>query len=301
MAATKKPKTTEEKAVDTKAFADMIAQYTDGIKEKNIYGRLAAAKAILGQCKFEKSGASKLKNGEIKFRYMQLGDFLPEVKQVVFDCGLEYHYTDFSKEKCGITFVNIDQPDETLTMSIVPERASVYQADAIQNMGAEITYLRRYLIIAALDLIEEDQVDATRDEPQPQNKPKSTTVPWVRTAAEAYKMPMVGGKHDKKTFLEVLSIDPDYISALADSQKDSPWKRAARLIIDDLEEKRMAEASEQAAPEPEDIDQSKEADAVQNGFVSDEEAARLMDEEFKKEMEKETNGNGMHDFAREDK
>lgn len=299
MAATKKPNTAEEKTVDTKAFTDMIPQYTDGIKDKNIYGRLAAAKAILGQCKFEKSGASKLKNGEIKFRYMQLGDFLPVVKQVVFDCGLEYHYTDFTKDKCGITFVNIDQPDETLTMSITPERASVYQADAIQNMGAEITYLRRYLIIAALDLIEDDQVDATRyDQPTgrgQQQKPSVIQATHIApsTPSEAYKIVANTGKYAGKTMEQILKVDLEYIKALA-TGSGKFWDITAQLILDDIDQ------SQQEAVQAEDVDQAAEAEAAEEGFVSDEEAARLLDEEFKREMEKEAKGNGMHDFAKED-
>jgi hypothetical protein len=56
----------------------------------------------------------------------------------------------------------------------------------VQNLGAVTTYLRRYLWGTALDLIEDDEIDATTDTTKPVAKPAPKPVAPVVPIEETY-------------------------------------------------------------------------------------------------------------------
>ena len=55
----------------------------------------------------------------------------------------------------------IDKPDETIQFLSPMSEASLKGCHAIQNLGAVQTYLRRYLWVNALEIVEHDALDAT--------------------------------------------------------------------------------------------------------------------------------------------
>jgi hypothetical protein len=101
------------------------------------------------------------KSGHNKFSgyyYFELGDFLPAVQQIFHEVGL-CGVVSFSKDYAELSIV--DTEDGTLlTISSPMAAAELKGAHPIQQLGAVETYQRRYLWMAALELVEHDAIDA---------------------------------------------------------------------------------------------------------------------------------------------
>ena len=129
--------------------------YEEIVRGLNVYGKLAVARG-----KFLASGVKKNgKNTYAEFKYFTLEDIIP-VKQSIFnEVGLVDHIS-FGTEVAVLTLTNIDNPEEKIEfMSPLREDESLIK-NPIQKLGAIETYVRRYLYLLMLDIIESDTVDA---------------------------------------------------------------------------------------------------------------------------------------------
>jgi hypothetical protein len=106
------------------------------------------------------------------FKYFELSDFLPSVNTIFAELGLcsvfcindgEATLRIYDSEFGGVIFFN--SPIADTVSRVVIEGG---KSPAIQALGSLHTYLRRYLLINALELVENDIVDATikKDEPK---------------------------------------------------------------------------------------------------------------------------------------
>jgi len=131
----------------------------------SVYKKLNAVRLALHAMELKKTGY----NSFGKWHYFELADFLVPALKLFDEHGL-----------CG--GVSKDGEDMTLSVcdieatgrvifSIPLSSAALKGAHEVQNLGAVITYSRRYLWTLALEILEHDAVDAS--EPQ---KPKATTV-----------------------------------------------------------------------------------------------------------------------------
>lgn len=135
--------------------------------EMNIYQKLQEVRFIVSNSIGKKSG----KNAYAGFEYFELKDFVPQTISALRDYGLT-------------SLFNINSPTETCpevaTLTITDGKEyvvfSVPTADAtgkgqlpIQALGSKITYLRRYLYLIALDIVENDVVDALSTEQKDTN------------------------------------------------------------------------------------------------------------------------------------
>jgi hypothetical protein len=126
------------------------------MSELNIYAKVQQVKVDLQTLEIKKSGSRKVsKNSEKKIPYFQLPDFLPTVNKLFLEIGL-HSLISFGKEEATLTITNIDNPTEQLISSSPSGNAGLIGGTAIQNIGAAQTYLRRYLIVNALDIAESD-------------------------------------------------------------------------------------------------------------------------------------------------
>lgn len=146
----------------------------DNVRDLNIYGKLAMARTMFLSNGVKKSG----KNTYAEFLYFTLEDIIP-VKQAIFnEVGL-VDSISFGTEVATLTLTNIDNPDETIEfMSPLREDESLIK-NPIQKLGAIETYVRRYLYLLMLDIVEADTVDAISDKPTVENTqaPKKSTKP----------------------------------------------------------------------------------------------------------------------------
>jgi len=118
-----------------------------------VYKKLQEARFRLVNTTIQKSGKNKFAG----FEYFELGDFIPAIQKIFNEVGL-----------CGVvSFADIatltiyDADDGTSIQFCTPiVNAENAKGQPIQSLGATHTYLRRYLWLLALEIVEHDAVDS---------------------------------------------------------------------------------------------------------------------------------------------
>lgn len=123
----------------------------------NVYQRLNLAREKFHTLKLAKTGHNKFAG----YNYFELGDFLIPALNVFRDVGLT-GVVSFGADTARLTIVNVDKPEETIAIESPMSEAQLKGCHAVQNLGAVQTYLRRYLWVAALEIVEHDAVDASQ-------------------------------------------------------------------------------------------------------------------------------------------
>lgn len=129
------------------------------IKKLNIYQKLQKCRAELSKEKLTKSGENKFSN----YKYFELGDFLPKVNKLFFENGLASEFNLYEKI-AKLRVIDSEEPTSQITFTVPVAEANIKGTSPIQVLGGQITYLRRYLYINALEIAESDMVN-----PQNQN------------------------------------------------------------------------------------------------------------------------------------
>ena len=122
----------------------------------NVYQKLNEARERFHQSKLNKSGQNKFAG----YKYFELSDFVVPALQIFKDVGLT-SVISFGKETADMRIVNNEKPDEVIVIESPMSSAALKGCHEVQNLGAVQTYLRRYLWVAALEIVEHDALDAT--------------------------------------------------------------------------------------------------------------------------------------------
>ena len=122
----------------------------------NVYQKLNAAREEFHRAKLKKSGMNKFAG----YQYFELSDFIIPALDIFKKHGLT-SVISFGIEKAHMQIVNTDKPDETIIIHTPMSTAALKGCHEVQNLGAVQTYLRRYLWVAALEIVEHDALDAT--------------------------------------------------------------------------------------------------------------------------------------------
>lgn len=152
----------------------------------NIYQKLQTIRVALQNKNLKKSGNNKFAG----YNYYELGDFLPVINQLMLDNGVTSVVT--FGETARLTLVNCDKPEETIVFESPMREATLKGAHPIQNLGAVETYSRRYLYMAAFEIVESDVLDATNGSSDPRNvpqqgKPQNTQPPVQQKKSQLSK------------------------------------------------------------------------------------------------------------------
>lgn len=140
---------------------------------------LQTVRSELSQMTLKKSGHNKFSG----FDYFELSDFLPAVQQLCAKHGI----CPVFMLSGGVATLTIHscEDDSSITIEIPATAVEMKGANAIQCLGAEVTYLRRYCYMVAFEISENDSVDAVcGKEPSPANTKsnpmarKSMKVAW---------------------------------------------------------------------------------------------------------------------------
>lgn len=122
----------------------------------NVYQKLNEARAKFHQSQLKKSGHNKFAN----YYYFELGDFVIPALQIFKEVGLT-SVISFGKEEAKMEVVNTEAPEEKVVITSPMSTAALKGCHEVQNLGAVQTYLRRYLWVAALEIVEHDAIDST--------------------------------------------------------------------------------------------------------------------------------------------
>lgn len=102
------------------------------------------------------------KTGENKFagyKYFELGDFLVPAQKIFADLGL-CGVVSFTADIASLTITDLEDGSSTVITSPMGS-ANLKGCHEVQNIGAVETYQRRYLWVAAFEIVEHDALDAT--------------------------------------------------------------------------------------------------------------------------------------------
>lgn len=130
----------------------------------SVHLKLTKARLLLSAIKLNKSGHNTFN----KYKYYELGDFMPQVQNIFDQLGL-CGVVSYGQEMAVLTIVDAESGQMVEITSPMAE-AQIKGATPIQNMGAIHTYLRRYLWVTAMELVEHDELDQQKIEEDP--KPK---------------------------------------------------------------------------------------------------------------------------------
>lgn len=157
-----------------------MATATKTTKEPmNVYQKLIEARAQFLNDGVEKSG----KNMNVGFKYFELTDIVPSVTKIFKELGL-IAIDKFTNETAYMTIVNCDAPEETIEFEapfnqIAPivSNAGKQVTNEMQALGSSITYMRRYLYMIAMDIVENDEIEPqiTNDTPAEATKKAPAT------------------------------------------------------------------------------------------------------------------------------
>ena len=118
------------------------------------YAKLMAARIELQSQTLKKSGHNKFAN----YSYFELGDFLPVI-QTIFHNNKMAGVVSFGAELATLTIVDLEDNSQVLITSPMSS-AALKGCHEVQNLGAVQTYIRRYLWVAALEIVEHDAIDS---------------------------------------------------------------------------------------------------------------------------------------------
>ena len=127
------------------------------MENKNIFDLLQNVRVELAEANLTKSGKNKFQN----FDYFELKDFVPTATKLFKKYGLTPIFNievgQDGVEYAVLDIIKGDSANEKIRFKSPTAEPS--GSNPIQQLGAKITYLRRYLYLIALDIVENDTVD----------------------------------------------------------------------------------------------------------------------------------------------
>ena len=167
-----------------------------------VFKKLQKARRLVLESGIEKSGHNKFSN----YHYFELGDFIPSAHKVFDEVGL-CGVVRFGETIATLTIYDSDAEGSVeFTTPIV--HAENAKGQAIQSLGSTHTYIRRYLWLMALELVENDVIDSLPQE----EKPKAVEKPVEKPVAKpAEKKPVVidKGENFKEWEIKVRKVDDE--------------------------------------------------------------------------------------------
>ena len=120
----------------------------------SVHKKLMQARVKLLSVDMKKSGQNKFAG----YSYFELGDFIPHVQTIFNELGL-CGVVSFTHSHAELTITDVE--DGTVIVVSTPmAEANLKGAHPIQNLGAVLSYQRRYLWMAAMELVEGDAIDS---------------------------------------------------------------------------------------------------------------------------------------------
>ena len=227
------------------------------VMPKTLYGKLKQIKVELRKVINTKSGY----NTHSKFKYYQLEDFLPQILEAFSKYNIYNEYsidtdleiveerTDFDGdgtphksvtkrpvEYAYLYLKNLDNEDDEMVYRLKTAEASVYGAAAIQNLGAKITYMKRYVYMSLLDIVEPDAVDsAPQGETQtvPQNTIQAPQPPvnYTTNVAEMHRVPEPVVMPQEQVVTNNVTIEPTGATSVEEPMTLETKTLIAQMLI----------------------------------------------------------------------
>jgi len=168
-----------------------------------VFKKLQKARRMVLESGIEKTGHNKFSN----YKYFELGDFIPVAHKIFDEVGL-CGVVSFG-DRATLTIFNADEPGavEFATPIVYAENA---KGQAIQSLGSTHTYLRRYLWLLALELVENDVIDSLPQEEKPKAAEKVAEKPEPKLIPNQKKPVVIDkGENFKEWEIKVRKVDDE--------------------------------------------------------------------------------------------
>ena len=164
------------------------AQAVDWTK-KNVTQKLIEARIRFQAANVKKSGINRY----AEFKYFTLEDIIPVKTQIFNDLGLlDTISFGMDNGNAVLTLHNVDGGEEDYLVFVSPTAADESLIkNPIQKLGAVETYVRRYLYMLMLDIVETDIIDETSGKDEAPSAPKKSNRPASPEKREEVKKELI--------------------------------------------------------------------------------------------------------------
>jgi hypothetical protein len=123
---------------------------------ENVYTKIQDMRVELQNAGLQKSGHNKFAD----YKYFELEDFIPTVNKMMQEKGLcsRFEYAA-NGGGCELSIFESAKPEVVIAFQIPMSTASLKGCHEVQNLGAVVSYIRRYLWTLALEIVESDALD----------------------------------------------------------------------------------------------------------------------------------------------
>lgn len=121
----------------------------------SVHKKLMQARVKLQATEMKKSGLNKFAG----YSYFELGDFIPHIQNIFNNVGL-CGVVSFDATHATLCITDTEDGSQIVVTSPMAE-ANLKGAHPIQNLGAVLSYQRRYLWMTAMEIVEHDILDAS--------------------------------------------------------------------------------------------------------------------------------------------
>lgn len=197
----------------------------------SVYGKLQKARAMLLLSDIKKSGMNKFAG----FQYFELADVLPAITKIFNEIGL-CGVVRFTSDTATLTIYDAEDANHgSIEFTSPLVYADMSKSQAIQNLGSTHTYMRRYLWLMAMEIVEHDAVDAAPQEEKPKPIAKPKTPPPLSGKGEDVSWNITIDPEANWKDSAVLGITKSLDFAASTADVESIWK-VNRAIFDRMKE-----------------------------------------------------------------
>lgn len=181
----------------------------EAVTTYNIYKKLQLARQDFFNEGVKKSGI----NTHAEFKYFELEDIVPVASKIFEKYNCLFLVT-FPEDKAVGRLINLDNVEEELIVECKTTQIAEpgkFRMNEIQALGANITYMRRYLYFLLLDIIQDDDID------NQDNSKITSTKPVTPEKREEIKNSLTNSKEQadeiqikalKKALKKLKELDP---------------------------------------------------------------------------------------------
>ena len=175
----------------------------------SVHKKLMAARVKLLSTEMKKSGQNKFAG----YSYFELGDFIPHVQAIFNELGL-CGVVSFDNTYASLTITDTEDGTVIVVTSPMAE-ANLKGAHPIQNLGAVLSYQRRYLWMAAMELVEGDAIDSAPPVEAPKPVATQTPAPAAKPAQKPVKQ--------RPDPIPPHHVEPNRWTIIIDAPDDATW------------------------------------------------------------------------------
>jgi len=121
----------------------------------NIYEKINKARVMYQELGVKMSGHNKYAG----YQYYELSDITPQINVIAHTLGFTCEVS-FSSEIATLTMKNTEKIEDVIIFTCPMSTASLKGCHEVQNLGAVITYIKRYLYQNCFEIVEADSLNA---------------------------------------------------------------------------------------------------------------------------------------------